>query len=103
MNNKNDLVSQLKEENKILKAKLEEINKTTPILVYDKNLTTWEFVKKMLFTKYFFVTGIYYFFLSSIISFFFTVFVWKICKLEVGVSNLKSGFFLLLSRFFSSK
>ena len=101
MNNKIDSVSQLKAENKILKAKLEEINKATPVLIYDKNATVWEFAKKVLFTKYFLTTGIYYFFLKSIISFFFTVFVWKICKLEVGVSNLKSAFFLLLSKLFS--
>jgi len=39
MNNKIDSVSQLKAENKILKAKLEEINKATPVLIYDKNAT----------------------------------------------------------------
>lgn len=102
MNDKNDLIFQLKEENRILRGKLEEVNKTTPILIYDKNPTIWEFIKKTLLTKYFLVAGIYYFFLKSIISSFFTVFVWKICKLEVGVSNLKSAFFLILSKLFSS-
>ncbi|WNE41922.1 MAG: hypothetical protein AD073_000257 [Mycoplasmataceae bacterium] len=101
MNNKIDSVSQLKAENKILKVKLEEINKTTPVLIYDKNATVWEFAKKVLFTKYFLITSIYYFFLKAVISSFFTVFIWEYCKLEVGVSNLKSAFFLLLSKLFS--
>ncbi|WNE41271.1 MAG: hypothetical protein AM1032_000011 [Mycoplasmataceae bacterium] len=99
MNNK-DLVSKLKEENKFLREQLEEINKTTPILIYDKNPTVWEFAKKELFTKYYLVNGIYYFFLKSIITFFFTVFIWKICKLNAGVDSLKSIFFLFLSNFF---
>jgi hypothetical protein len=39
MSDKNDLIFQLKEENRILRGKLEEINKKITILVYDKNPT----------------------------------------------------------------
>lgn len=97
MTNK-DIVSKLTEENKFLRGKLEELNKTIPILIYDKNPTIWEFAKKELFTKYYLVNGIYYFFLKSIITFFFTVFIWKICKLNMGINNLKSMLLLILSK-----
>lgn len=93
MANKNDLVFQLKEENKFLRGQLEELNKTIPILIYDKNPTIWEFMKKELLTKYSLTKGIYYFFQKWAISFFFGVFIWKICKLNIGFGNFKSFVF----------
>ena len=56
-------------ENKILKARLEELNKTIPILIYDKNPSVWEFAKKELFTKYSLTKSIYYHFNKKIISY----------------------------------